>query len=299
MIQNDAATLQHFVETWDREIADYVERYKDNMTSRNVMHVRNVGKDTAIDVVTNYDRTGPAAQIVAKGAVPKSMGLSASDTKHDIYQIATGFHISAKDISLEPSTKNRLIDIAMRDIHRKEDDITLNGVTALNLNGVVDAAQANSNGKITASSASGSDTDNAGAWSGETGTDIYDDINTALSKMDDEFVPAYLLGKRTDLLYLNRMDSERQPYWKTIAPLFDKKEGDRSWLWNSNWLTAGKVYVVPKDFMAGELVVSENASIKPLYNSGLGPGSNYYFEISEWVVPEFHNNDAFVEIAIT
>jgi hypothetical protein len=292
MIGNDAATLNHFVETWEREIVDYVEKYKDNMTSRNVLHTRNVGADTAIDVVTNYDRTGPGAQITAKGAVPKSMGVKADDTKHDIYQISTGFHISQKDLTLDPSTKNRLIDIAMRDIHRKEDDMAINGVTNLNLNGIADAAAANDNGTITAGT-------NAGAWSGETGTDIYDDINTALGLMDDEFDPAFLLGKRTDLLYVNRMDSERQPYWKSIAPLFNMQEGNRSWLWNTNHLAAGTVYLIPKDFMAGELVVSENPTIEALYNGGLGPGKNYYFEISEWVVPEFHNNDAFVEIVIT
>lgn len=292
MISTDAATLQHFVENWEREIVDYVKRYKDNMTSRNVLEVRNVGADVAIDVVTNYDRTGPGAQITAKGAVPETMGIKASDTKHDIFQISTRFKISQKDLTLDPSTKNRLIDIAMRDIHRKEDDVAINGVTNLNLSGIVTAAQANSNGKITAAT-------NAGKWSGETGTDIYDDINTALGKMDDEFEPTYLLGRRTDLLYLNRMDSERQPYWKTIAPLFNKKEGDRSWIWNSNYITAGKVYLVAKDFMGAELVVSENATIDALYNGGLSPGKNYEFEIGEWVVPEFHNNDAFVEIAIT
>lgn len=292
MISNDAATLQHFIESFDREIVDYVEAYKDNMTSRNVLHVRHVGADTAIDTVTNYDRTGPDAQIVAKGAVPKSMGLSAKDTKHDIYQIATGFHISQKDLNLDPKLKNRLIDIAMRDIHRKEDDITVNGVTALNLNGIADAAAANANGTITAGT-------NAGAWTGETGTDIYDDINTALGLMDDDFEPAFILGKRSDLLNLNRMDSERQPYWKQIAPLFGKREGDQSWIWGTNHLAAGKVYLIPKDFMAGELVVSENPKIDMLYNGGLGPGKNYYFELSEWVVPEFHNNDAFVEIVIT
>jgi hypothetical protein len=290
MISNDAATLQHFVEAWEREIVDYVERYKDNMTSRNVLDVRNVGADIAIDVVTNYDRTGPDAQIIAKGAVPKSMGLSATDTKHDIYQIATGFSISQKDLSLDPTSKNRLIDIAMRDIHRKEDDIALNGVTSLNLNGIADAAAANANGTITTAT-------NAGAWSGETGTDIYDDINTALGLMDSEFDPAFLVGNRTDLLYLNRMDSERQPYWRTIAPLFNMKDGDRSWIWTSNHITAGTVYMVPKNFMAGEMVVSENASITTLYNGGMGPGRNFFFELAEWVVPEMHNNDAFVSIA--
>lgn len=292
MIKNDAAILEHFVEAWDREIVDYVEKYKDNMTARNVLPVRNVGADIAIDVVTNYDRTGPGAQIVAKGAVPDSMGLKATDTKHDIFQISTGFSISKKDLALDPTAKNRLIDIAMRDIHRMEDEICLNGVTQYNIAGLTTAAAANANGTITAAT-------NAGAWSGETGTDIYDDINTALGLMDDDFDPVNLLGKRTDLLYVNRMDSERQPYWKTVAPLFNMAEGNRAWLWNTNQLAAGTVYLAPKDFMAGELVVSENATIEPLYNGGLGPGKNYFFEISEWVVPEFHNNDAFVKIAIT
>lgn len=292
MISNDAATLQHFVEAWDREIVDYVEKYKDNMTARNVLPIRNVGADVAIDVVTNYDRTGPGAQIVAKGAVPDSMGVEASSTNHNIFQISTGFSISQKDLKLDPSSQNRLIDIAMRDIHRKEDEICLNGVTAYNIAGITTAAAANANGTITAAS-------NAGAWSGETGTDIYDDINTGLGLMDDDFDPVHLIGKRTDLLYVNRMDSERQPYWKTVAPLFDKPEGDRSWLWNTNQLAAGTVYMAPKDFMAGELVVSENPTIEPLYNGGLGPGKNYFFEVSEWVVPEFHNNDAFVKIVIT
>lgn len=292
MIGTDAAVLNHFVEAWEREIVSYVEKNKDNMTSRNVLAGRDVGADIAIDVVTNYDRTGPGAQITAKGAVPKSMGVKSDDTKHDIYQISTGFHISEKDLKLDPKSKNRLIDIALRDIHRKEDDMALNGVTAINLNGIADAAAANSNGTITAST-------NAGAWSGETGTDIYDDINTALGLMDDEFEPVYLIGKRTDLLNINRMDSERTPYWKSIAPLFNMKESDRSWMWVTNHLPAGKVYMVPKDFMAGEMVVSENVSIAPLYNGGMGPGRNYYFEIGEWVVPEFHNNDAFVEIEIT
>lgn len=299
MISTDAATLSHFIETWDREIVDYVEKYKDNMTSRNVINVRNVGADVAIDVVTNYDRTGPGAQITAKGSVPKSMGATASDTKHDIFQIATAFNISQKDLSLDPATKNRLIDIAMRDIHRKEDDFMINGDSAIGINGLTGSAQANANGKIVASGSSGNDSNNAGAWSGESGTDPYADINTALGKMDGEFEPAYLVGRRTDLLYLNRMDSERQSFAKTIAPLFGKKDGDMSWMWTTNWIAAGKVYLIPKDFMAAELVVSENASIDPLYNGGMGPGKNYYFEIGEWVVPEFHNADAFVEIAIT
>lgn len=298
MIEQTGATISHFIEEWTRQIAVYAKQYKDNMTARNILPVRYVGADVAIDVVTKYDKTGPGAQILAKGSVPKSMSVAGTDTKHEIYQVGLGFNISAKDLALDPERHNRTIDVALKEIHRKEDDLVLNGVTNINLTGLVAAAQANANGKIVAAGATGNDTNNAGAWAGEADTDLYDDILTADSKLDDEFDLAYLVGKKVDMRYMWRVDSERQPYRKLSAPLFGKTEQDISWMWKTNHLAGDKVYAIAKDFTAGELVVSENPSIVPLYNGGLGPGRNYYFEISEWVVPEFHNNDAFVEIDI-
>ena len=288
MIQNDSAILSQFVEVWEREIAEYVEKYKDNMAARNVLPVRFVGEAVQIDVVQKYDRTGPGAQIVAKGSVPDTMGVTASTEKHDMFQIATGFFLNAKDLASEPQTKVRLVDIAMRDVHRAEDDFALNGKTALNVKGIVGAAEANANGTITTST-------NKGKWSGESSTDIYDDINTAIGLMDGDFEPAYLLGNRTDLLYLNRPDSERQPYYKTVAGLFGlTNEIDKSWMWMTNHIAAGKVYVIPKDFLAAEFVVAENAH---LIEYPMQPGQNFYFELVSWVVPEVHQNNAFVEIA--
>ena len=159
-------------------------------------------------------------------------------------------------------------------------------------------AQANSNGKIVAAGATGNDSNNAGAWAGEADTDIYDDILTADSKIDDDYDMTYLLGKKADLRYMWRVDSERQPYRKLSAPLFNKAETDTSWMWRSNHLAGDKVYACAKDFEVGELIVSENPSIVTLYNGGMGPGRNYYFEISEWVVPEFHKDEGYVEIDI-
>ena len=295
MIQNDASILEHFVEEWDREITLYVEKYKDNMAARNVLPVRTVDEDIGIDMIQKYDKTGPGASVVAKGAIPKSMGVSATSTKHEIFQIAAGFDINIKDLKMDAKTKNRLVDIAIREVHRAEDVLALNGNATLNVNGIKQAAQANSNGVITTGT-------NKGKWTGETGTDIYDDINTAIGKMDGDFEPAYLLGNRTDLLNLNRVDSERQPYYKSVGGLFGKmNENDKSWMWMSNHITAttskagGRaVYVLPKDFLAGEFVVAENPHIVAY---PMGPGQNYHFEVIAWVVPEMHQNDAFVEIA--
>jgi hypothetical protein len=295
MIQNDAAILKHFVEEWEREITLYVERYKDNMAARNILETRNVGADCQIDVTTKYDRVGSGAQVVAKGTVPDTMSVKASSVNHAVFEIATGFFLNQKDLNSEPKTKARLVDIAMRDLHRTEDDFALNGNATLNVTGIVGAAQANSNGKIVVSGATGKDTNNKGKWAGETGTDIYDDINTAVSKMDGDFEPAFLIGNRIDLLYLNRLDSERQPYYKAVAGLFGKKnELDKSWIWMTNHIPAGHVYLAPKDFMAAEFVIAENPHI---IEYPMQPGQNYYFELIAWVVPEFHQNDAFVEIA--
>lgn len=292
MIRNDADILKHHIEEWTRIITEYVDRYKDNMTARNILEPRTVGADVGIDVVESFKDAGVEASIVAKGAVPESIGLDASSVDHNIFQISVGFQVSKKDMALDPSAQKRKIDLAMRLIHRKEDDMMLNGSTAHNITGLATAAAANSNGTITAGK-------NAGKWAGETGTDIYDDINEAMDLMDGEFDAAYLVGNKSDLKYLNRMDSERNPYRESVAGLFGKKESDTSWMWKTNHITAGTVYLVPKDFMAGEFVISENPSIDPLYGGGLGPGKNYAFELGGWCIPEFHNNDAFVKIVTT
>lgn len=298
MIENDAAILEHFVEEWEKVLIEWVDKHKDNLTARNIMNQRNVGEDVIIDVTQKYDRTGPGAQIVAKGTAPDSMGITASTVTHEVYQIATGFWINVKDLKIDPKTKSRLVEIAMKDIHRKEDEFVLTGSTKHNVSGIVDAAQANSLGKIMATGASSPDKNNKGKWEGETGTDIYNDINTAIGMMDGNFEPAYLVGNRKDLLYLNRVDSERIPYYKAISGLFGmKNESDKSWMWMTDVVDLShKVYLIAKDTLAADFVISTNPHIIPYPMSA---GQNYWTELSSWSVPEIYENDAFVEIQIT
>lgn len=298
MLVNDSTIIQRNIEEWTREIKAYIDTNGDNMSARNLLPTRNVGADTAIDVVTTYDRTGPGAQIVAKGAVPDITGHKAKTAKHDIFQISTAMNVNAKDMKLDPKLKNRQIDIMMRDIHKAEDALMFNGDTSYGITGMITAAQANANGKIVNTGASGNDTNNNGKWSGEVGTDIYDDVNNAWAKMDADFEPAYMIGTRTDLAYLNRKDSERQAYYKDIGTaFFGRKNGnDTSWMWTTNQISSGKVYVIPKNFMAGEFVISENPRIVPY---PIGPGENYRFEINSWSLSEYHEPDAYIEINIT
>lgn len=75
MISNDdASILQEAREEWTKEMVRYIEKNKDNMTARNILETRDIGADVEIDIVTNYDRTGPGAQIVAKGTPPDKTG---------------------------------------------------------------------------------------------------------------------------------------------------------------------------------------------------------------------------------
>ena len=297
MIQNDAAILEHFVENWGKVLDDWVDENIDKMTARNIMNYRKVDASVQIDVVQTIDRTGQTAQLTAKGAIPKSMGSKVTNEKYEIYQISTMFNLSKKDLGSSPSLKNRMIEMAMDDIHRAEDDLALNGNTPYNIPGIVTAARANSNGKITQAPTAGINTGNKGKWTGESSTDIYDDINTAIGKLGSNYKPAFLVGNSKDLRLLFRMDSERQQYYKTMSILFGKKDPDDvSWIWQTDILPLNYVYLVTKNTRVADFVVSENPDITAY---PLAPGKNYPIEIGGWSVSEIYDNDGFVEIQIT
>lgn len=290
MIRNDAATLQHFVEAWEKVIPEWVDEHKQNLTARNILHRRDVGADVTIDVVEKYDKTGQGAQITAKGAVPKTFGLTTKSENFTIHQIATGFNINVKDLKTNPAAKSRLVEIALAEIHEKEDDVCLNGSAAHNITGVVGAAEANANGKITAAT-------NKGAWAGETGTDIFTDVADGISLLDSKYKPSFLVGNSKDIRYLYHKDSERNMYYEDMGILFGlTNPKDTSWIWASDYIARGKVYIVSKDTMAADFVVSEDPGI---VTYALAPGQNYPIEVYSWSETEIYANEAFVEIAIT
>jgi len=287
MIQHDSvsAILQHKAEAWEREILDYIERYSDNMVARKILPIRNVGASIEIDVVTTYDRTGGGAAVCAKGVVPSPTGVRAKRTNHSIYQILDGFDIHEKDLNLDPKLKAREIDICMRNIHKAEDDLCLNGSTTLNVTGITSAVP--SSNQISTST-------NHGAWDSSEANDIHADFVAAINLIDSDFEPVFCAGNPTDINYLNTLDSERQPYWKTVIDLFPGAKSKSDFLFKSNRITAGTVYIGPKDVLAAELVVSENPKVVTL---PLQRGRVYPVEVYEWVTPEIHNTDAFVSIA--
>ncbi len=300
MIANDAAIPDNHLEAWSREIARWVDARADVLWARNALIPRKVGEDVQIDVVVEYTKTGPGAQVVAKGGVPTAKsGLSSTTNKQDIYQIMDQFNVHEKDLKTDPTMYNKQVDICLRNIHQLEDDMAINGNANLNVKGVVQQAQANTNGKIVASGASGNDVNNAGAWDGSEANDPYADLINAIELIDGVYDPAYLAGHRRDLAYLFRMDSERTPFWKQIAPLFGYSEQDRpwkTWLKPSSKFARGKVYVMSKDVDAAEFVYSENPYPDRLPKQS---GGNYPVELKSWSVPRIYDPEGFVEITVT
>lgn len=297
MISNDAAILQHYVEEWKKVIPLWVDTHKQNLTARNILHRRDVGAEVTIDVAEKYDKTGPGAQITAKGTAPKTFGIKTTNTPFEIHQIGTGFNISAKDLKASPLAKSRLVEIALSEVHEKEDDVALNGSTEHNITGIVAAAQANENGKIVASGASGNDINNKGKWSGEAGTDIFTDVSEGIGLLASKFKPTHLVGNSRDMRYLYHKDSERNCYYLDMGILFGKTDpNDVSWIWQTDHLARGKVYITCNDTMAADFVVSEDPDV---ISYPMVPGQVYPIEVSSWSETEIYANEAFVEIDIT
>ncbi len=281
-----------FVTEWVREINQYEQQYKNTLFARNYLPNREVGANIDYDTVTYYNSPDRRGQFISKGSIPEPFTARARTAKHEIYQIMEAFVVNERDLAKPEgaSMKTKELDIAVRNLHKAEDYAAING-DGMDLLGIVGAARANSNGKITTST-------NMGAWSGsDTTRDPFEDINKAMVLMEDSFQPKYMLGNRQSLSYLNNMDSERIMFAEEIAKLFNKGPQDRSWIVESQYVPDGYVYLLPFDPQAAEFIVSEEIDIKDDYAKQ--PGGNFWVEINEWINPvEVHQNDAFVEIAI-
>ena len=292
MIGNDAEILQHFVENWTKVLPNYISKIEDMIISRKILPQRLVGRNVAIDIVQKYERTGSGAKIIAKGTPPTGSGSEATDVPYSMYQIMDGFDIHEKDLGLDPKLKERNLEIILKNIHRLENQIAINGSPDYNIKGIVGAALANANGKI----GSG---DIAGPWNGSgAARDIYNDLLKGVQLLDLDRDAKFLVGNKRDLTWLwAKDDDNREPFWKSVCTLFGKFPTDPidSWLVPvGSALTAGKVYIAAHDTDVGEIVISENPTLRSI---GIQRGGNYPIEMFEWLTIEIHENEGYVEVA--
>lgn len=289
MIANDAEILQHFIENWEKELPDFIDKLEDKVVARKVWPTRKVGEDVMIDVVVRYDRTGAGAKIMAKGSVPAGSGSVATPVYHQIFQLLDGFKIHEKDMKLDPKLKNRDVEIVLGNLNRAENYIGINGDAQHNIPGITtDIPGANQLNTL-------------GTWAGGgSAVQYYNDIKRMRAAMKAGIRPAWLIGNDSDLVQLLSLsDDTKQPVWQQIATLFGKKATDPmdSWMMElgDETLAAGKVYMAPYDPEMGEMVISENPKMRAIAQQ---EGGNYPIEMYEWLTFEKHEVTAYVELDV-
>lgn len=301
MIENDAEVLESFTKAMDAEILLAIDPAFDTAFTRKALVQRNIGANKDSDEVATRNRVGKGAVIGDKTISNVASGSSVTSTIYPMKKIVDGFNVSTKDLKLDPKLQSRNVLICTTNVARKEDQVTIYGNAAHNITGLVATAQANPNGKIVAAGAAGNDVNNIGAWDGsDAALDPYQDVLAAVSRLSNRFRPYAIGGRRTDLLNMWALDSERKKFINSIAGLMGKPTVEQQnpwgdWVLDTDIFVAGKVYLLAKDTQAAELVISENVHSK-VYSEQ--PGEVVPVECIEFVYPEFHNTEAFVEINV-
>lgn len=293
--EGDSAILAQWVTNWEKEIKDYVDRNKDKIVGRAVLPTRTVGPEIQFDVVTHFDRTGPGAQILAKGQPPQGSGMKASNVPFEMFQVVDGVLFNDKDLKLYPKGKPNMMDAIMKSINHRENIATVFGDAPHAIKGIKGLAEANTAGVFTAIK---------GPWDGSGAKrDIYEDLVNAKAYLKSKFSkPRFLLGNALDLNHLlARMDvTMTEKYWQECAAIFGKKSTDPLDSWAievvDEVLPRGYVYMTTFDPEAAEFVISENPTLRPAIQQ---PGGNLWTEIYEWIGFEGHDAGGFVKIKIT
>jgi hypothetical protein len=294
----------HARQVWQKRLLYTQQKLKDNLTARNLLEIRNLGSTVDIDTVTKVEGSGGnaniQAKITARGAVPDVSDVKISESDYKQYQIALGFYVNERELAQAPELKAQKVDWCTRNIHRLEDYMFFNGDSTINLTGLQTAAEANINGKGVASSASGSDFNNVGAWDGtDTDIDIQRDVVEMMSRIGDEFAnsPMYLVGRRANLKGIRTLDDMRTSYADELLDLFGANSVN-DFLRYSSYCPSGYVYLVAKDGAAAEMTISQDLMVDTSYPKE--KGANYYVELREWMNPfQRYDDQAFVEIVVT
>lgn len=290
----------NFTEAFEHYVFDYRDKQRDKMLARSLSTMRNVGPiqtDTAIHYEKSDGNSVLSAAITAKGAVPPDIGVKGKEVSFTIHQFTVAFMMNGRDANLDPSMQQRKVEVATADIKRLEDSTWINGDSSYGLTGVVGTARANPNGKVAAYGASSSspDVDSIGNWAGtDTYIDIYTDIMEACDRIGDDFDPAFMLGQRSTIAPIRKMDDMRNRYADQILDLFGAASLN-DFIKTSTYVPAGYVYVIAKNAEFCEFAVSEDLVVDTSF--GKEKGNNYRVELREWVNPcEFHNNEGASEI---
>jgi len=296
----------HFKEVWYANIKKYIDINKDNMMARRLAIVKPVPYVTEEYSITAIDVSAEEVVPKARSAAPENITLGGNERTYRIFRYPTGFVLNEDDLKKQPELQGWHIDACTRKIFRAEDKSFYVGRSNLDIIGFKAAAEANSNGKIVASGASGKDNNNNGAWLTDDGSrDIYEDLRMARGKLASKYRSnlqnLFLVGNAVSMDALWQKDpysDDSSPILSSVAPLFGRSSdapiGD--WALINDQIDDNYVFIVCRDSEAAELIEAKALIIDDNYPRQ--PIGNLQVAIYEDVGIAIHDYNAFVEIAV-
>ena len=295
-----------FMAVWQNAINEWMDRNLDNQLARQVTEVTQVDSTVEQYEISKIDFTGDDVVPKAKNTPGEEVTLGAASELTSIWRWSDSFMVHEDDLAKSPTLRTRYVEACIAKIFRGEDKVWYNGRSANNIPGMKSSAEANPNGKVVASGATGSDTNNIGAWlTSDTNRDIYEDLRVARGKLGTKYRSAlrdlYLVGNASSLDALFQKD----PYSdastliaQSVAPLFGRTGSDPvgSWAVVNDQIDDGYVFLVAKNREAAELIQARAPTIDDNYPRK--PIGNLEVHIYQDVGMAFHDPEAFVEINI-
>lgn len=294
-----------FTATFYDYIAEWYDVNLDNQMARKCTVITQVPDTTETYEINKIDYASNDVVPNAKKSpgVEVSLGGLTEDTP--LWRWSDFFVMNEDDLAKDPMLQRRYIEGCMSKIYRGEDKVWFAGRSVNNISGVDVAAGLNSNGKVVASGASESDTNNTGAWlTSDTNRDIYEDVRVARGKLDSKYRTSlgnlYMIGSAASMDAMWQKDpysDNSTPIHESVGTLFGRRPGDMSWMVINDQVTSGYVYIVSKNREAAELIQARGVTIDDNYPRK--PIKNFEVHLYQDVGIAFHDNNAFVEIAIT
>jgi hypothetical protein len=296
-----------FLAVWQDAINVWMEQNLDNQVARQVTEITRVDSTVEQYEISKIDFTGDDVVPKAKNAPGEELTLGAATEMTPLWRWSEAFTIHEDDLKKSPTLRTRYVEACIAKIFRGEDKVWYNGRSVNNITGMKTTAEANTNGKVVASGATGSDTNNIGAWlTSDTNRDIYEDLRVARGKLDSKYRNnlrnLYLVGNASSMDALFQKD----PYSdastliaQSVAPLFGRTGNDPvgSWAVINDQIDSGYVFLVSKNREAAEIIQATTPTIDDNYPRK--PIGNLEVHIYQDVGIAFHDPNAFVEIAIT
>lgn len=294
-----------FTATFYDYINDWYDINLDNQMARKCTVVTQVPATTELYEINKIDFTSDDVVPKAKKTPGIEVSLGSNTTNTPLWRWADSFVMNEDDLEKDPMLQRRYIEACLAKIFRGEDKVWFAGRTVNNITGVDTAAGLNTNGKIVASGASGNDTNNIGAWlTSDTNRDIYEDCRVARGKLDSKYRTnlknLFMIGSAASMDAFWQKDpysDDSEPVYRSVGPLFGRSPDDTSWMVINDQVTAGYVYIVAKSREAAELIQARGVTIDDSYPRK--PIKNIEVHLYQDVGIAFHDNNAFVEIAIT